>query len=142
MKRHFAENYHLIFEYDIPQNSFTVNGVDSDVPCVFQIWKLSEEKRQIEPVYKPFGYKFVKKEENPDISFRRVGVNAGVISKEIDKKSHQSHYFIKFTNECLIDINLSKLDKLEFESSNTVGPKSISKPELIKKFNECLEHPN
>ena len=46
----------------------------------------------------PQGFTFVKKTENPDISFRRVGVNAGAIDSDIHTKSIQSHYFIKFTN--------------------------------------------
>ena len=43
----------------------------------------------------PNGFKFVKKNENPDYSLRRVGVYAGNISKDIEDKSEQSQYFIK-----------------------------------------------
>ena len=72
------------------------------------------------------------------ISFRRVGVYAGTISKEINNKSSQSHYFIKFTNGKTIDENIKKLNSIKFDFNNTVGPKSISKPELIKEFNKYL----
>ena len=48
-----------------------------------------EAPKQLKPHY------FVKKHENHDISFRRVGVN-GNISRDTDNKSEQSHYFIKF----------------------------------------------
>ena len=83
-------------------------------------------------------FKFVKKQDNPDISFRRVGVNAGIISEEINNKSHQSHYFIKFTNNKSIICNINNLKLTNFEFNNTVGPKSISKPELIHEFNKVL----
>ena len=81
---------------------------------------------------------FVEKTENPDISFRRVGVNAGTIDKKIHEKSIQSHYFIKFTNGESISDNIELVKAIQFNHNNTVGPKSISKQELIKEFNKVL----
>lgn len=83
---------------------------------------------------------FVKKTENPDISIRRVGVNAGIIDQNIDQKSIQSHYFIKFTNDKTIADNINKLSVISYEFNNTVGPKSISKQEIICKFNPLLNN--
>ena len=77
-------------------------------------------------------------EVQPDISFRRVGVNAGKIDKIIHNKSAQSHYFIKFTNNKTVDENIERLIKITYDFNNTVGPKSISKQELIFKFNPLL----
>lgn len=138
MQKHFPLNYHLIFEINLPENSFLVNDKETDVPCVFQIWQYKKEKRKIIKNLIPINFKFVNKSENPDISFRRVGVNAGKIMKDIEDKSIQSHYFIKFTNSLTIDQNLKKLTSIKFNDDNTVGPKSISKQELIKEFNELL----
>jgi hypothetical protein len=138
MKRHFDIHYHLIYEIDLLENSFLVNGIESDVPCIFQIWQYKEEIRNDIVKELPIGFKFVKKEENPDISFRRVGVNAGTIMKEINNKSFQSHYFIKFTNNKTINENIEKLKLIKFNFNNTVGPKSISKPELINEFNKLI----
>ena len=45
----------------------------------------------------PIHFIFVEKTDDPDISFRRVGVNAGTIDTNINEKSSQSHYFIQFT---------------------------------------------
>ena len=70
--------------------------------------------------------------------FRSVGVNAGTISTEINNKSIQSHYFIKFLNNKTVDENIKKLENIQFNFNNTVGPKSISKPELIKEFNQRM----
>ena len=86
----------------------------------------------------PINFIFVQKKENPDISFRRVGVNAGFIDTNVNEKSIQSHYFIKFTNDNSIDDNIKLLSNIKFEFNNTVGPKSISKQELIFKFNPLL----
>ena len=138
MKKYFEKHYHLIYEYDLLYNSFLVNGAESDVPCIFQIWIYKDEIRKEINKEIPLNFKFIEKEDSPDISFRRVGVYAGTIMKEIQDKSFQSHYFIKFINNKTIDENLEILKSIKFDFNNTVGPKSISKPELIKEFNKLL----
>ena len=138
LKKHFPLNYHLIFEFDLPEKSFLVDNKDHDVPCVFQIWVRKSYNREIKQKLYPQHFKFVKKEEDPDISFRRVGVNAGNIDREIKNKSIQSHYFIKFMNNNTVDENITSLLQIQFTFNNTVGPKSISKQELIEKFNVIL----
>jgi len=137
MKSKFSPAFHLIFEEDVPKNSFLVNGKEYDVPCVFQIWKKLDIERIKKNKQEPVGFKFVKINENPDISFRRVGVYAGKIDVDV-KKSEQSHYFIKFTNNKSIEENLLKLKDITFINNNTVGPKSISKQELIEEFIKVL----
>ena len=138
LKKHFPLNYHLVYEYDLPKNAFLVDNVVYDVPCVFQIWIKRTTNREKPEKQVATNYKFVKKDENPDISFRRVGVNAGNIDKSIENKSIQSHYFIKLDIK-LTDSLLKKLNKIDYEcKNNTCGPKSISKQELIKEFNNII----
>ena len=137
LKKSFPLNFHLILEEDLPKNSFLVDGVEHDVPCVFQIWVKKDFNRILDEKLEPLNFIFVKKTESPDISFRRVGVNAGAIDTNIAEKSVQSHYFIKFTNREISD-NIKKLSTISFDFDNTVGPKSISKQELIGKFNPLL----
>ena len=139
MKKSFGKHYHLSYEIDLPENSFLVNDIESDVPCLFQIWQYKDEIKSEIDKKVPLNFKFVKKEASPDISFRRVGANAGTILKEINDKSFHSHYFIKFTNNKTIDENIEELKLLKFNFNNTVGPKSISKPELIDEFNKLLK---
>lgn len=138
MKKYFMNHFHLIYEIDLMKNSFLVNEIECDVPCIFQIWILKDTERKSIKKQKPIFFKFVKKEDNPDISFRRVGVNAGTIKTEINDKNIQSHYFIKFLNNKTRDENIERLKLIYFNFDNTVGPKSISKPELIKEFNRVL----
>lgn len=137
MKKYFEKHYHLILEEDLPENSFLVNNKDCDVPCVFQIWEKNTKPRDIPKKLEPKNFTFVKKYDDPHLSFRRVGVYAGKISSEIENKSEQSHYFIKFNNNKIEDI-IKKLYKIKFDFNNTVGPKSISKQEVIKEFNSVL----
>jgi len=135
LKKHFPPNFHLICEYDLPKNAFIVDKKEYDVPCIFQIWIKKDTNRVMPNKLIPKNYKFVKKEVTHDISFRRVGVNAGDIDKKTENKSIQSHYFIKFDIE-LTDVLFNNLGQIHYNcKNNTCGPKSISKQELIKEFN-------
>jgi predicted RNA methylase len=138
LKKSFSLDFHLIFEIDLPKNSFLVDGIEYNVETIFQIWEKKITNRIINEKLQPYGFIFVKKTENPDISFRRVGVNAGIIDNIIENKSIESHYFIKFTNEKSINENIKKISSIKYEFNNTVGPKSISKQEVIKEFNLLL----
>ena len=138
LKKNFPLTFHLIFEIDIPEKSFLVDGLEYNVPCIFQIWEKNINNRIVNEKKEPLNFVFVKKTENPNISFRRVGVNAGLIDIKIDEKNIQSHYFIKFTNGKSINDNINKLSIINYEFNNTVGPRSISKQELIVKFNPLL----
>lgn len=138
LKKHFPLNFHLIHEYDLPKNSFIIDKKEYDVPCVFQIWIKKVNERIVPKKIIPNKYSFVKKTDDHDISFRRVGVNAGYISKETNDKSIQTHYFIKFDTE-LTDVLYIKLKNIIYKcKDNTCGPKSISKQELINEFNKLF----
>ncbi len=138
LKKTFPSKFHLIFEVDLPDKSFLVDGIEHNVPCIFQIWEKKLHNRFVAEKLEPLHFIFVEKTEDPDISFRRVGVNAGTIDIDTDEKSVQSHYFIKFTNGKSTNDNIRQLSKITYEFNNTVGPKSISKQELIKEFNKVL----
>ena len=138
LQKHFQLNFHLINEYDIPENSFIVDTQPYDVHCVFQIWVKKDTQRNVPEKLVPKKYSFVNKTDIPDISFRRVGVYAGKIDKETKEKSVQSHYFIKF-DTIFTDELFDKLSQIKYDcKNNTVGPKSISKQELIKEFNKIM----
>ena len=137
LQKYFPLNYHLKFSIDLPEKSFLVNNIEYDVPCIFQIWKKENYNRENKIKVEPKNFEFVNKDDNPDISFRRVGVYAGKIDKKIIDKSVQSHYFIKFKKGTLNE-NINKINNIIFDTDNTVGPKSISKQEIIKKYNEIL----
>jgi predicted RNA methylase len=138
LKHKFPLMFHLVFEQDLPKNSFLVDDIEHDVPCVFQIWQKKDYNREKVEKKEPTNFVFVTKNDNPDISFRRVGGTAGTIDVNTAEKSVQSHYFIKFTNDETIQDNIKKLEGIKFETNNTVGPKSISKQELIKEFIKVL----
>jgi hypothetical protein len=136
-------DYHCIFEKDLPVNSFmTSDNKNYNVPCIFQIWIKKDIDRTKLKKLQPNQFKFVKKTDNHDFSVRRVGGTAGFIDIKTSDKNIQSHYFIKLNTENTNYINkiLTIIKKIKFTSAeNTVGPKSISKNELIKEYNISLE---
>jgi len=137
--RYFPLQFHLVFQMDIEPNSFLVEGVVHDVPCIFQIWKKNSHSRTVSEKLEPVGFQFVKSTDSiPKVAFRRVGANAGRWFTHTDDKSSQSHYFIhfnKWSNELFDTLN-----SLVFNDDNTVGPRSISKQELISKVNSCTTY--
>jgi hypothetical protein len=139
MKKTFDIMFHLVHQIDIAPNSFLINGKICDIPCIYQIWVKKNKKRSIPKVLEPNGFKFVKGDDSSShISFRRVGGTAGYVSRDINK-SVQSHYFIKFNNKnkCTNAL-INKMNKIKYDTDNTVGPRSISKQELIVKFNKII----
>lgn len=138
LQKHIPLHFHLVCEHELPSNSFIVNDQEHDVPCVFQIWVKKNTKRPEPKKLIPHNFEFVKKERKHDISFRRVGVNAGHIDTKTETKSIQSHYFIRFSFP-VTHVILKKLKSIDFKNKHdTVGPCSISKQELIKAFNIIL----
>jgi len=133
-KRKIPTNYFLIEEIDLDDNSFTLLNKDYPVPCVFQIWERRDERRFIEDKKTNTNlFSFVKKSDNPDYAFRRVGFYAGKVYTEYNDKSEQSHYFIK-SDKKIKEI----LESISWDHNNTAGPRSIGKSELIKKVEEII----
>ena len=141
MRKSFPKKFHLVFETDLPENSFTIEKKDHNVSCVFQIWEKRDYDREIPELLNPQGYKFVAKTQEPHLSFRRVGVYAGKVDLVTEDKSDQSHYFIRFDTGQITSDQLEKLNNITYPcAEHTVGPKSISKRELIVEFNKVFRN--
>lgn len=87
LKNAFLLKFHLIHEVDLPNNSFLVNNKEYNVPCIFQIWEKKLIDRVVISKLIPINFEFVHKSDDPHISFRRVGGNAGKIDKKILDKN-------------------------------------------------------
>ncbi len=132
----FASHFHCLESTDIGPNSFVINGEPYDVPCVFQIWIKRDEPRATVERIEPDGFHYVKDSEPYHVAIRRVGVNAGRCFKGTGF-SVQSHYFIVLDNPVHIDSLFTSVNAHEFPS-NTVGPRSLSKPEINEVVNAIL----
>ena len=139
LKKRIPLNFHLLYQIDLPENSFFVsNNLCKKVPCIFQIWKKKNSNRKKVLPLKPKNFVFVKKDQNPHIAFCRVGAGAGKISIDWLDKNIQTHYFIRFKTSKIFEKFLKLQRTFIFESKNTVAAKSISKQELIKNCDKLL----
>lgn len=124
-------DFHLMHEIDIPDNSFTLNGNEYSVPCVFQVWKQQSNVRKISGFgVLPKEYSWTKDVKIANVAIRRVGVYAGRAFTDISNKSIQSHYFLIVPEEEK-ELVVDKLNSINWQHNNTTGPRSISKKEFI-----------
>lgn len=126
--------FHLLYEEDLPENSFEFNDKEKDVPCVFQIWLKKDYQRLKTNKIGTTDFLFVKDRSQADFAFQRVGVNAGKIKNINALISSSSHYFIK-ENKNGVRIKLESIDWNQVKH-NTAGNPSISKQELIDLYNK------
>lgn len=126
-------DFQLQQDFDIQNTLFTLPSEEQiDVPCIFQIWQYSAALREKKkPKTTTFLFSFTTP-ESADFRIQRVGGDAGKASFNLSK-SPNSNYFVKntsnFSNEELVEvINSTVFDSI----TNTVGPKSLSKGELIE----------
>jgi len=138
------KKFHLIYDEDVPANSFIFNEKPYDVWCCAQIWiKKSKDRPKIKILkltsMKPW-FEIVDPDQ-ADFSIQRVGGRAGTIRTENFKNySSQSHYFIKQH-----DLRTLKIfQSIDFEKTkyNTAGNPSISPSELIKLWLEQAKNYN
>ena len=129
-------DFHLVTEMEVPDNSFTLNGVDYSVPCEFQVWKQRDYKRsQIKEPKLPADISWTRDTKIANIAVRRVGVYAGKAFSEITNKSVQSHYFLVVPEDKKVHV-LNALNNAIWQHNNTTGPRSISKKEFAYILNK------
>lgn len=135
----FPLNFHLVFQQSLKKNSFIVGQEEHDVPCVFQIWEKRETERAEKKAVQSMFFDFVAKDDSPDFAVRRIGVYAGRIFRTIGDKSENSHYFLKINTSMVTKKRFFNFyNEIKFNLNNTVGPNSISKPELINATNRAV----
>lgn len=131
-------NFSLSKERELIEDNFILKGKNYSVPCIFQIWERSSEKRAIPKKKMESKYIDFVTSDKADFRVQRVGGNAGIASFDLNK-AKSSNYFIKnktnVDNSKLVDF----INKLDFPSiSFTVGPKSLPKSELIQVLEENI----
>lgn len=135
VKNSIDKLYHLTLEKELPLNAFELEGEDYAVDCVFQIWERRNVPRELPAKFEAVGFRFVNKDENPSIAFRRVGGTAGAASTEWESKAEASHYFIQVEPGVSSEALVKAINDLPHSTRNdSVGPRSISRNELLKEL--------
>jgi hypothetical protein len=144
MSRAFPLDFHPVSSIEIERNAFQVNGDEYDVPCVFQIWEKRATNRVLPEPAKERGFSYVKINEPFDIAFTRAGGRAGVCYKAGSKEFNvQCFYFIRLdrnkeTDTDTVEKIINRINSHKFPD-NTVGPRSLSKPEANEVLNRILD---
>lgn len=128
------DNFHLVYDETVPENSFIFKGNQYDVWCCAQIWVRKDEKRLGIPTLKFDAVSKWFEKVSPaesDFSVQRVGGKAGTVRTEDFRHfSDQSHYYLKAHDPRVIDIfRRIDFDQVKF---NTAGNPSVSPSELIE----------
>jgi hypothetical protein len=143
-QKSFALQYHLLYQKELPEYSFIYNDKPYDVPCIFQIWEKRDYPRKKPVKEMPNGwYQFVKR---PDctLAIRRVGFSVGHVRKCSQDDNENTNWFIKIMNGYITRHRmngnnasmLKKLNKIRFKKDTNTGAYSISKQDIIKKYNK------
>lgn len=132
--------FHLKEEIELEDNNFLLEGKEYNVPCVFQIWEKSENKREVIEFPKISKIlQFVKTKEEADFRIQRVGGNAGKAFLNKDG-ALSSNYYVKNISELTNEELIEKINSLKYISvEDTVGPKSLPKGELIYLLEKKME---
>lgn len=137
MQRAFPDAFHLIESWTLPANAFLANGLSYHVPSVFQVWKRQDVPRALPQPVQPEGFRYVKKEEDHDIVFRRVGGRAGQCFLPAQDQNPQCFYFLKLEDPSHVSYIVEESLVYNFPI-NTTGPRSLSKSEATSFLNTCI----
>jgi hypothetical protein len=140
LQKSFPPNYHLVYQTVLAPNSFTHFGILKNIKTVFQIWIKKNRARRVAVKITPAPWYSFDKKENSDISIRRVGSKIGFVKLSEESDNTNTHWFIKIRtvdkdSSKLLSKLLGKLNSIRFNKDNNVGPLSISKQDIIKKYN-------
>lgn len=141
MSKFFDPYYHLILEEDIGDNSFVAeNGSELSVPCVFQIWQKQKHTRVPVQVSKPDFFEYVSPENKPNVCIKRIGAQAGEISKNCKNKGKSTYLFLRINN-ISVDQFIEKYKTLNFfDESTPSARRSVSKTEINKKLSNLFSN--
>lgn len=134
LRRRLDASFWQVGELELAQDVFELDGALRSVPCSFQIWRRMTRLRPlVRPALSHADFAFSTRAA-ADFSFQRVGVNAGVVSKDFSTKASASHYFIRdLTSDGRVAAILRGIDWAPIKS-RTAGNPSIGKGELVSAY--------
>ena len=122
---------------------FLLDGENYAVPCIFQVWMrqdIPRIKKNISTLTPMMRFLSPHNETsllNTSISIRRVGYYAGQASHYSDQ-SIQSHYFLWIDENIDRNAFIEYINNIQWKHNDTVGPRSISKMQLIPLLNNYI----
>lgn len=139
VQRRLHRHFHLRDEMLLPDQAVMIDGRETRLNAVFQIWERRDQPRAcVQPQRSHRDFEFVKTCEEADFSLRRIGGRVGAVIDLPDADDDRpgpapsSNYFIKATggDPAVLRRSFEALDMSEIRIRSTAHP-SLSKPELI-----------
>lgn len=135
----FPEQYRLVIEDDIPEDSFTVDGETYHIPCRWYVWTKNI-------TFKP-GVNLRKTllEDSPDFMFMPRGSveadftlngNNGRVKNLEQVTNPKAEHYIRVTDRDQIDTVRSRFEKLNFDFNSSVngGVAWVGKQEILAAY--------
>ena len=126
--------------WELPKNSFTINGEDYHVPCTFFIWEKSEgvDLRINPDDYKTNDFEIVKKE---DADFFILGASPNTVKQINEVKATNRGYYIKAKNKSKSEL-IQIFKNLDFKglSSANGGVSWYDTVTLLKQYIEGVKY--
>lgn len=145
MKDRLDLNFSLEQSFILPVNSFYHHGIIKNIPTCFQLWKRISKRRDKLQTIEPIGYQFIKYDDcnNQEWDFEIVRVGGRTSTAFIKNESPMAkyNYFIKLDNHDKYQLIVDGINNcLLFKNiiTKTIGPKSLSKKELIPILNQII----
>jgi len=137
-RKAFPMNYHLIYNKNMPDYSFKKNDEIVNIKTTFQIWEKRDYNRKIIKKLKTSQWYNFSKKTDCDISIRRVGFSSGIAKICEDKDNENTNWFIKtnIKDKKQLMKKLNIMNKIKYNFKNNVGAYSISKQDIIAKYNK------
>lgn len=135
----FPSDWKLIGEMELPSQSFTLQGRDYHVPCVFQVWSCVEDGddlREIKGREYTNDFSFVRKNANPDLFI--FGAAPSKILRPEDVSKNNRGYYLTVTGDLDTFKGKAKnIDWKQFGNSSVNGGVSwFTKTEIVKVWEE------
>lgn len=139
----FPGEWKLSFEWELPENSFLLDGDDYHVPCVFQIWQkesLTDLRESSKIPTKTEDFTFVTKDQADWFCF---GASPSkIIEKELVKDTNRGYYVKELKKG--VKESFTQIPWKEYANSSVSGGVAwYSKQEIINVYEEFKnEHCN
>ena len=126
--------FHLVGQRVLDPQSFTLEGADYAVPCVFQVWERRAVARpRVGGKTSHPDFIFTTREQ-ASFAIQRVGVRAGAVKTDLRTIAAASHYFIRpLADAQTVQSRMERIDASAVKA-RTAGNPSISKAELISLY--------
>ena len=142
--RQMPNNFHLVYQEDLLNETFRFERDGKKVATIFQIWEKRSYKRQdSKRNSKCDDFEFTTDVANSDLAICTHGAAVGTVySASFQDRSVRTHRFIKIKNSLPKEEMADRLRNLDFRQfyKYTVGATCVSTEEIVMIYNDSYKN--